>query len=206
MTKIPFKNYISENFKNFIGKSSIEDRRKYADDVWEILQSSYAKIGGVKGSGFQSKEDMIENLPFWKIFVRNGKVLVALFYKDKSGRKTVACATDGSPEAKSILKKQFIASLGVSYGEKSKGTLVFLMKSVPFDTLKNFLIEPEDISKITGKKVTPATDFDLTQLDSSDQNIFKKYDELRDYFYVREIGGHAHLKVAFGTPGLIIVE
>jgi len=65
---LPFKEFIVENYKNLIGVKSREARLKYADAVWKILQDSYAKIGGIHGSGFESIEDMIEKIPFWKSY------------------------------------------------------------------------------------------------------------------------------------------
>lgn len=95
-----FEQTLTEKFINLIGEKDIEKKREYADRVWDILQRSYAKIGGIKGSGFKSKEDMIKNIPFWKIMKSNGKVIAVKLYKDKNGRKSVAGGTDGSKEAK----------------------------------------------------------------------------------------------------------
>jgi len=53
------------------------------DQVWNILQSSYASQGGIKGTGFGSKEEMIRKIPFWKIFRRGDQVKVVFLYKDK---------------------------------------------------------------------------------------------------------------------------
>ena len=44
------------------------DREKYAPAVWDLIQQSYAKIGGIKGKGFSSPDDMIMSIPFWKLF------------------------------------------------------------------------------------------------------------------------------------------
>ena len=105
---ISFKEYYNllfEGYVNLIGDGSIDQRQKYADQVWNILQQAYERMGGIKGSGFNSKEDMIQNIPFWKLFVRNGEVLVVMMYKDKNGRKGVALGTNNTPESKMILKK-----------------------------------------------------------------------------------------------------
>jgi hypothetical protein len=36
---------------------------KYAQQVWDILQNSYKNAGGLKGSGFESIESMVKNIP-----------------------------------------------------------------------------------------------------------------------------------------------
>lgn len=202
---LSFKRHLNENYKNFIGPNSREDREKWVDQVWDVVQKSYAPIGGIKGSGFESKRDMIDNIPFWKIYTKNDKVVAAAFYKDKNGRKSVAVATDGSDLGKKIVGDLFKASLGVSYGEKSGPALATMMKNVPWETLKNFVLTPEQVQKITGKKVTPLGKFGVDNLNEKDKFTYDKFPELRPYFYVRFLDGEMHLKIAMGTPGLKII-
>lgn len=203
---LSFKRHLNENYKNFIGPNSREDREKWVDQVWDVVQKSYAPIGGIKGSGFGSKRDMIDNIPFWKIYTKNDKVVAAAFYKDKNGRKSVAVATDGSDLGKKIVGDLFKASLGVSYGEKSGPALTTMMKNVPWETLKNFVLTPEQVQKITGKKVTPLGKFGVDNLNEKDKFTYDKFPELRPYFYVRSLDGEMHLKIAMGTPGLKIIS
>ena len=202
---LSFKQYISENYKNFIGPSSKPQREKWVDQAWEILQQSYAPIGGIKGSGFASKQDMIDNIPFWKIYTKGDKVIVAVFYKDKGGRKSVAIATDGSELGKKIVADVFKSSLGVSYGEKSGPALGTMIKAVPWDTLKNFMLTPQQLSKISGEKIMTIDEFGVENLDEKDQFTYNKFPQLKPYFYVRELGGEIHLKAAMGTPNLKII-
>lgn len=77
-----------------------EKREKYIDEIWEMLKKSYESIGGIKTGGFESKELLIDKIPFWKILKSKGKVVGALFYKEKEGRKRVATCTNGTDEAK----------------------------------------------------------------------------------------------------------
>ena len=202
---LSFKQYISENYKNFIGPNSKPQREQWVDQVWDILQKSYAPIGGIKGSGFGSKQDMIDNIPFWKIYTKEDKVVAAAFYKDKGGRKTVAIATDGSELGKKIVADIFKASLGVSYGEKSGPALGTMMKTVPWETLQNFILTPQQLSKISGEKIMTVDEFGLKNLDEKDQFTYKKFPQLKPYFYVRELSGKIYLKAAMGTPNLKII-
>lgn len=201
---LSFKQHINENYKNFIGPNSREKRVKWADQVWNILQRSYAPIGGIKGSGFRSKQDMIDNIPFWKIYTKDNKVVAAVFYKDKNGRKLVAIATDGSDLGKKIVADIFKASLGVSYGEKSGPALATIMKNIPWDTLKSVLFTPDQLEKISGEKVIRLEKFGVDNLDPVDRFTYDKFPQLKPYFYVRELGGEMHLKTAMGTPGVKI--
>lgn len=74
---------LNERFVNIF--SDEETKRKYASDVWDILQKSYADIGGIKGSGFKTIDDMVKNIPFWKLSVHDGVVDAVAMYKDKGG-------------------------------------------------------------------------------------------------------------------------
>ena len=201
---LSFSQYIKENYKNFIGADSIPQRKKWINQAWEMVQKSYEPIGGIKGSGFGSKKEMLEKIPFWKIYKKGDKLLVVVFYKDKGGRKTVAIATDGSDEAKKIVGKIYKDSLGVSYGEKSGPALGTLMKTVSWDELKNFMFTPEQVEKITGKKVIPIKKFGADNLDAKDKFTYDKFPKLRPYLYVRKLDGEYHLKAAMGTPNLPI--
>lgn len=203
---LSFKQYLSENYKNFIGPDSKPQREKWADEVWEILQKSYAPIGGIKGSGFSTKQDMVDNIPFWKLYTKDNKVVAAAFYKDKGGRKSVAIATDGSDFSKKIVSDIYKASLGVSYGEKSGPALGLMMKTVPWDELEHFLLTPEQVSKITKEKILHVDDFGYENLDVKDKRTHDKFPMLKPYFYVRQLGKSMSLKIAMGTPNLTIIS
>lgn len=203
---LSFKDFLSENYKNFIGSSSIPQRERWVDQAWEILQKSYAPIGGIKGSGFESKSTLIRDIPFWKLYVKNDKVVAAAFYKDKGGRKSVAIATDGSDLGKKIVGDIFKASLGVSYGEKSGPALATMMKSVPWEELRNFMIPPNVVKRLTGEDIISIDKFGAHNLDKKDRFTYDKFPQLKPFFYVRSIGGEMHLKVSIGTPNLPIIS
>lgn len=196
--------FLTENYKNLIGPESRIEKEAWADQVWEMLQKSYAPIGGIKGSGFSSKEDMINNIPFWKLYVKNGKVIVVVLYKDKSGRKIVALGADGSDFSKEVLSNILKSSLKVSYSEMSGPFLGFLMKIIPFDELKKYILTIDQVKKLTGDILTPVTDFTYKSLDEKDKKTYDRFEQLRNYFYIREIGNKNHLKISIGTPNLQI--
>ena len=45
------KELLFESYQNIFDE---ETKRKYANEVFELLQNAYSKIGGIKGSGFSS--------------------------------------------------------------------------------------------------------------------------------------------------------
>lgn len=59
-----FTQYLTEKFHNLF---SAEQKEQYADQVWDILNQSYKPIGGLRG--IESKEDMIQSVPMWKVAV-----------------------------------------------------------------------------------------------------------------------------------------
>jgi len=202
---LKFKQFLNETFVNAIGDESKDVKSKYAKQVWDILQRSYADIGGIHGSGFKSQQDMVDNIPFWKMAIVNGKVVAVTMYKTKGdiGRKSVAIGTDGSDAGKKQVVSMLKADFRVSFGEKSGSALGALMKNTPWSVLEAFTLKPADASKALRKPLTPLADFD-GEIDKDAVRTFAKYPQLKDYAYVRNIGGEPHVKVAFGTPGIKI--
>lgn len=187
------KTFLVERYMNLF---SVEKKKQYADVIWDMLQNAYKKIGGIKGSGFASKEDMINNIPFWKVATKNGKVVAVSLYKDKNGRKRIASATDGSDEGKDKLEAMGREDLTQkrSYAEVSSSSLKFILRrwKGPKDII-DYMILPQDAEKILGEKLKyPVSDDDPEVI---------AHPQLKKYFYQREIGGHYHTKLMIGTPG-----
>ena len=173
-----FKEFLNEKFLNLF---SSRDKRIFVDVVWEILQRTYAPLGGIKGSGFSSKEDMVNNIPFWKLLRRGDKILAVQLYKDSNGRKFVAAGTDGSREGKEALKKILTdeLTLGRSYGEISENVLKALANFIGEEQMKSFIVDPSEVEAIIQKPI---------------------FFEPGDLFYLRDIHGHKEKKFLIGKP------
>lgn len=190
---------LDERFVNLIHDDPRKDQ--HAHEVMGLLRRSYASIGGIHGSGFKDEEDMKRNIPFWKLNKKNGKVVSAVMYKDKGGRKAVAAATDGSEEGKSgaaeMMKQDLVQ--GRSYGEKSSKSLSFIKRHVgatelqkhvvPFHQVRHHMDDGEEIRR------PPHDDEEL-----------QRHPDLKDHFYQRRIGGEWHTKIMLGKPGNPIVR
>lgn len=176
---------LTETFKNLFADDA--DRQRYANEVFSILQRSYEPIGGLKGGGFSSPQDMIDTIPFWKLAIKDGKVVAVAMYRDTSGRKRVAIGTDGSAEGKkqiaNIVKSDYTQSR--SWAEISGPSLAFT-KSLMGDEFKNIVIDPNLVRKVY-------------QANGEDISV------LSDYEYERNINGHLITKVAVGTLGNTIL-
>ena len=173
-----FKTFINETYINVF---SPEDKLKYVDSVWSIIQGTYARLGGIKGSGFSSKEDMIASLPMWKLVKRDGVIVAVQLYKDKNGRKFVAAGTNNTPEGKEDLKKMLVDELkhGRSFGEVNPNIYNLIGSIIGQNELLKYTVNASDVSKILGKEVIPSN----TGLS-----------------YTRNINGHNEEKYMIGTP------
>ena len=194
---------LDERYVNAIGDRDIDLKNQYKKQVWDLLQSSYAKNGGLIGSGFQSMEIMVQKIPMWKMVINNGTVEAVVLYKDKGGRKSVAMGSTGSPYAKKAISNLFPAELQRSYGEKSKSALGALMKIVPWSVLEPYAKTPAQVKKVSKHSITSLKDFKGTLPDDAKATL-TKFPVLQPYGYFREIGGKLSFKVMIGTPGKTI--
>ena len=164
---------LQETYKNF---HDIESRRKYANQVWKILEKSYKYIGGIKGSGFESIENMINSIPYWKICIKSDEVVAVALYKDKNGRKVVAYGSEQSEIGKKIIKRIIIDDISRdrTYGEISDNVVKFVFRHFNKDQLNKYLIPAEQAITIVGGEVV-------------DQ-----------FTYKRKIGNEYHENIMFG--------
>jgi hypothetical protein len=185
-----FNDFLVETFINL--KHGEEKMLQHADHVYGMLQKAYEPVGGL--AGFTSPQDMVKNIPMWKLHKKDGQIRAAMMYKDKEGRKAVAMASDGTHEGKKSLGKMLTDefSRNRSYGELSDPALTFLKRHLPDGGLKKIAVHPDQVAKIAGEEIRkpPADDHHL-----------KRHPELADHFYQRNIGGHWHTKLMIGQPG-----
>jgi|APSaa5957512535_1039671.scaffolds.fasta_scaffold22038_4 hypothetical protein len=190
-----FKQYLEERVINVFPKqaSSKYKPEDFIDEVWDILVSSYAAIGGMHGNGFKSKEDMIANIPMWKLIRKGGKIVTVAMYKDKKGRKRVAVGTNGTPAGKEGLRMIVTEDVKMhrSYGEISGPSLGFFMKTTA--EAESHFLEPKVVEKLLKDKLTYPIRENIPEL--------VKFPQLRKFAYSREIGGEDHIKFAVGSPG-----
>jgi hypothetical protein len=188
-----FQSYLEERFVNLIGSDA--KKADFADEVFSLLQKSYASIGGIHGNGFKNKEDMIKNIPFWKLSRKDGRIVAVAMYKDKGGRKSVAIGTDGSEEGKKQLALMVRDDIDRAYKEVSSKSLSFMKKQLPIDQLKSYIVDPSKVEKIIKEPIRkpPADDPELV-----------RHKELAHFFYQRKIGNEWHTKLLVGTLGKFI--
>ena len=183
-----------ERFVNLLGDDPEKD--KYVDVVWDMITKSYARIGGIQGKGFSTKEDLINNIPFWKLVRKDGDIVAGAFYRDKAGRKRVAVATNGTDTGKVALASIMANDFDRAYFEVSDPSLGFMIKQVGLDFVQGYALSVEQAQQISG---------DELQAPPADDPHVVKYPSLANNFYQRDIGGHMHTKIMLGTAGNKIV-
>ena len=190
-----FAEFLNEKYLNlFTNTKDVISRNEYKDEVYELLQMAYKDIGGIKGNGFNSADDMVKNMPFWKIAKVKGKIVAIILYKDKNGRKAVAMATDGSRDGILKLKDILKNELSRSYMEASSNALRFAIKFLGVELLKKYAISIDDVKQLL---------HDDEILEGSEK-YKTDYPDLADYFYSRKIGSSIETKIMIGTPNLKI--
>lgn len=190
-----FAEFLNEKYLNlFTNTKGVISRNEYKDEVYELLQKAYKDIGGIKGNGFNSADDMVKNMPFWKIAKVKGKIVAIILYKDKNGRKAVAMATDGSRDGILKLKDILKNELSRSYMEASSNALRFAIKFLGVELLKKYAISIDDVKQLL---------HDDEILEGSEK-YKTDYPDLADYFYSRKIGSSIETKIMIGTPNLKI--
>lgn len=174
------KNYINEQLicERFINCFEKDDMRKYADEVWDILQQCYAYIGGV--AGVKDIEDLIEDTQMWKLTRRNGKISACKLYKVGADgtRKCNCCGYDGTDQGKADLEKMYrednLMKDRKAYGE-------FSSKAVSVQLRNGGIPIPATVAQqiLPKKKLTPSAD---------------------GWFYERVLGdGKTHHKLMIGN-------
>ena len=123
-------------------------RREYLDAVWAMYGSSYAKIGlHVSGPNGLMEYDR------WELFLDDGKPIAFNLYKTTPyGLKTGLLGSDGSSEAKSIIKGHIKSrySRGGVYGEVSHA-VERLAQGAPVVCAVN-------VPMVLGKTIVPEAD------------------------------------------------
>ncbi len=162
--------------EHFINLNTPEEKSQYKDEVWDILQKSYASIGGFKSA--VDAEELVDTPGLWKLSRRNGKIVAVGIYRDMHGRKSIAVGTDGSAEGKRDFYK--IKNEDVRFGRawcEASGAVEAILKkngSRP--------IPAKFASVLTGKQIVEINPDGV--------------------HYTRLIQGHPHEKIIFGVAKL----
>lgn len=80
--------------ERYITAITPEDKEKYKDIVWGILQRSYKDIGGFWT--YQDADELVASTSLWKLYRKEGGIRAVAVYRDKYGRKCIGLGSDGT--------------------------------------------------------------------------------------------------------------
>jgi hypothetical protein len=157
-----------------------EKKKQYLDQVWDVLQSSYAPIGGI--ANMSDPEDLLDDEFMWKLVTRGEKVVAVTICKySGNDRKLVCGGSDGTPQGKKDFYKLCQEDADRvernSWAEVSgsmEGVFLFKLNGVPI---------PVDIAK----KILA---------DRGKEIISTSKD---GFHYTRDIGGKPYEKIMIGN-------
>lgn len=157
-----------------------QKKRKYLNQVWDILQKSYAKIGGI--AGMDEPETLMADNLMWKLVTRNNKVVACSIYKyNGSARKIIAGGTDGTPQGKEDFYKmceedvkRIERNTWAEVSGSMEGVFIFKLNATPIPAK-----QAKDILKDMGKDIISI---------SNDE-----------FHYTRKIGNKQYEKIMFGN-------
>ena len=167
----------------------IEDKdkkQKYAKEVYDMVEQSYAYIGGLAGcknyNDFvkQYVEDVEGDNLIWKLVRRSNKITAIKIYATKrGGRKGVVMATDGTEQG----KKDVAKILEEDYKLKERNAWNEVSGKALGAALKN--------------RALPLPNYAIYELmPDKDPKMFRMRDD--GFFYDRLIKGEWHTKICVG--------
>jgi len=162
--------------ERFVNVFTPDDKQKYADEVWDMLQKAYEPSGGFATAS--SIEELIAKSAMWKLVMRDGDISALTIYKDVHGRKAIASATNQSLKGSKDYKMIRTADhkLERSWAEVSG--------------------KPEILFHKMGAEPIPNKFAHIL----TSKHILKLNDD--GYHYTRLIAGDPHEKIIYGTVNL----
>lgn len=163
------KTGLKEGYINLFGT----EMKPYIDQIWDILQSSYSKIGGFLTAA--SKEDLMKKVWLAKCVKKGGKIIAVALFKDQFGRKSIGGGTDGTAAGKVAFYNMIKEDI------KLKRSWAEVSGAIEHIKLKNGALPVPNIyaAELTGKEI----------LSLNSDGVH----------YTREIGGEPHEKMIVGT-------
>jgi hypothetical protein len=186
-------------------KNNIEAKKKHALAVFLLLEKSYKFCGGIQlGNGFQNPEDMVKNIPVWRLSFKGDKLISVMMFKQKFCKLKMVAYAPFSDIDPAIRKSDLSYMLNNSYAELSGKLLSITLKEIKSDWQKYVVKTPEKVLK---KELIPLSKYlETEKLPFNSEGMYRKlnreYPELLQYCYLRKIGNEFKLKLLF-APKLL---
>src|ERR1035441_1892353 len=161
-------------FERIVNLTTSVEKQKCVDQVWDILQTSYAPIDG----GFMTadtKEELINRFPLWKLVIRNGLITAVMIEKEQFGRKSIAVGSDGTAPGKQDVKM----------------------------LMKNAITSKRTWAEVSGAPEAIYRNFGAIPIESKYAEILSKHSVVSynedGYHYTRLFNGHPKEKIIYGV-------
>lgn len=196
----------TENHKDyqilFLKENDLRLKESYATEVYGLLENAYRVCGGITlGSGFQNEEDMIENIPFWRLTFKNDQLISVVMFKErKCGYKMVAYAPLSQIDSE-IRSADIDYMMDNSFAELSGALLVIVLKNLG-SNWKRYIQSAERTVIVKGIESLSRFCFENEIPDNSKEmyeRLSKEWPELLSFCYLKKIGNEYKIKVIMGT-------
>lgn len=187
------------NFQIKILKTeNVNEKLRYASAVYNLLETAYVNCGGINlANGFENEEDMLKNIPIWRLCFKGDILISVMLFKEKIGLlKMVAYAPVRSID-KTTRKLDLQFMINNSHVELSGKLLMIVLKEIKSSWRQYVSINPKSLIK---KDIALLNNFLKTNLlPESSKMMYKKlkkeHPHLLKYCYLRFIGGELKLKL-----------
>ena len=173
---------ICEKYTNLFRDDPKADFDRWKDQAYELLQKSYAPIGGLLG--VPDADALVNDSDMWKIVNHGNQILAICIYTFKrSGRKLTACGCLQGPD-----------------GKADPGAKAWLYDILAADMkIRNGWAEVDDkMEHIMQKSGGVPVPVDVAELLMKGKHF--TYKDPDGYHYRRIIGGEEHTKILYANP------
>ena len=169
---------------------TLDEKSKYIDAVWDLLQKSYKKIGGFKTA--TDKQELLSFPGYWKVVKRGDTITAVRIYRKSpktTNYKTIAGATETEIDARTGANKA--TKQGMSdYTMLGRADIEMQRSWAEVSGPAEIIMKRMGATPVPNKYAAFLTDKDITELNPD------------GYHYTRAIQGHPHEKVIYGVPKL----
>lgn len=166
--------------------------------VYNLLEVAYKDCGGINlASGFKNVDDMINNIPVWRLTFKNNKLISVMLFKVKTNKLKMVAYAPLSEIDQEIRKSDLQFMLNNSYAELSGKLLSITLKEIKSTWSSYVSKSPKQTLK---KEIIPISEYLKTEkMPLNSEGMYRKlkndYPALLEYCYFRKIGNEFKLKV-----------